>query len=74
VRVITRQTGFEFAEQLRLLVDEDYPQAEQIVLVVDNLKTHSPAHLSERFARRKRSVLPASWNGIIHRSTALGSI
>jgi hypothetical protein len=44
------QTGFELAEQLRLLVDEDYPEAEQIVLVVDNLKTHSLACLYERFA------------------------
>ncbi|HYV69288.1 MAG TPA: IS630 family transposase [Pseudolabrys sp.] len=49
VRVTARQTGFEFAEQLRLLVDEDYPEAEQLVLVVDNLKTHSPACLYERF-------------------------
>ena len=49
VRVTTRQTGWEFAEQLRLLVDEDYPQAVQIALVVDNLKTHSPACLYERF-------------------------
>ena len=49
-RVTTRQTGFECAEQLRLLVDEDYPDAEQLVLVVDNLKTHSPACLYERFA------------------------
>jgi hypothetical protein len=32
------------------LVDEDYPDAEQLVLVVDQLKTHSPACLYERFA------------------------
>jgi DDE superfamily endonuclease len=50
VRITARQTGCEFAEQLRLLVDEDYPEAEQVVLVVDNLKTHSPACLYERFA------------------------
>jgi hypothetical protein len=50
VRVPARQTGWECAEQLRLLVEEDYPKAEQVVLVVDNLKTHSPACLSERFA------------------------
>src|SRR5262249_27743941 len=50
VRVTPRQTGAEFAEQLRLLVDEDYPEAARIVLVVDNLKTHSPACLYERFA------------------------
>jgi hypothetical protein len=50
VRVTACQTGFACAEQLRLLIDEDYPEAEQIVLVVDNLKTHSPACLYERFA------------------------
>lgn len=50
VRVSARQTGLDFAEHLRLLVDEDYPEAEQIVLVVDNLKAHSPACLYERFA------------------------
>jgi hypothetical protein len=50
VRVTARQTGVECAEQLRLLVDKDYPEAEQIVLVVDNLKTHAPACLYERFA------------------------
>jgi hypothetical protein len=44
------QTGWELAEQLRLLVDENYPKAAQVVLVVNNLKTHSPAYLSERFA------------------------
>ena len=49
VRVTARQTGFEFAEQLRLLVEEEYPEAEQLVLVVDNLKTHSSACLYERF-------------------------
>jgi hypothetical protein len=49
VRVTTRQTGWEFAGQLRLLVGEDDPEAVQIVLVVDNLKTHSPACLYERF-------------------------
>jgi len=50
VRVTARQTGWEFAAPLRLLVDADSPDAEQIVLVVDNLKTHSPACLYERFA------------------------
>jgi DDE superfamily endonuclease len=49
VQVSARQTGFEFAEQLRLLVDEDYPDTKEIVLVVENLQTHSPACLYERF-------------------------
>ena len=63
VRVTERQTGFEFAEQLRLLVDEDYPEAAQLVLVVDNLKTHSPACLYERFtpAEARRIGRKVEW-------------
>lgn len=50
VRVTERRTAVDFAEQLRRLVDEDYAEAEQIVLVTDNLNTHRPACLYERFA------------------------
>ncbi len=32
VRVTDRRTRHDFAEQLRLLADEDYPQAQRIVL------------------------------------------
>jgi hypothetical protein len=49
VRVTERRTAIEFAEQLRLLVDVDYPHVECVVLVIDNLNTHSPASLYERF-------------------------
>ena len=50
VRVTDRRTKQDFAEQLHLLADEDYPDAQVIVLVVDNLNTHGPACLYERFA------------------------
>ena len=49
VRVTDRRTAQDFAEQLRILVDEDYPDADTVVLVVDNLNTHGPACLYERF-------------------------
>lgn len=49
VRVTERRTALDFAEQLRLLVEEDYPEAETIVLVTDNLNTHTPACLYARF-------------------------
>lgn len=49
VRVTDQHTGYEFAEELRLLVEEDYPDAERVVLVVDNLSTHKPSCLYERF-------------------------
>lgn len=53
VRVTERRTSVDFAEQLRILVEEDYPQAEKIVLVTDNLNTHSPAALYETFKPAK---------------------
>jgi len=50
VRVTPRRTAADFAEQLRLLVDEAYPDARKIVLVTDNLNTHHLGALYERFA------------------------
>ena len=50
VRVTERRTAVDFAEGLRMLVDIDYPEAECVVLVTDNLNTHSPACLYEAFA------------------------
>ena len=47
--VTDRRTNQDFAELLRCLSDEEYPDAEIIVLVTDNLNTHSPACLYERF-------------------------
>lgn len=49
VAVTDRRTAVDFAEQLRILVDEDYPHAERIVLVTDNLNTHHPGCLYECF-------------------------
>ncbi len=49
VDVTERKTRKDWAGQVRKLVDEDFPQAEKIVLVMDNLNTHSPASLYEAF-------------------------
>lgn len=50
VRVTDRRTKQDFAEQLRIMVDKRYPDAEVIVLVVDNLNTHGPWVLYEAFS------------------------
>jgi hypothetical protein len=50
VSVTDRRTKKDYAECLREISDELYPQAEKIVLVQDNLNTHSPASLYETFA------------------------
>ena len=49
VDVTERKTRKDWAGQVHKLVDEDFPQAEKIVLVMDNLNTHSPASLYEAF-------------------------
>ena len=50
VDVTEHKTRKDWAGQVRKLTDEDFPHAEKIVLVVDNLNTHSPASLYEAFA------------------------
>jgi hypothetical protein len=49
VRVSDRRTRLDFAHCVRQLVDVHYPAAERIVLVMDQLNTHSPASLYEAF-------------------------
>lgn len=47
VEVTERKTAADFARFLRRLSDEWYPSARKIVLVCDNLNTHTPAALYE---------------------------
>jgi hypothetical protein len=49
VEVTDRRTKKDYARCLRKIADEMYPDAEVIVLVQDNLNTHSPASLYEAF-------------------------
>jgi hypothetical protein len=46
VTVTAHRTRLDFAHAIRDLVDVQFPQAERIVLVLDNLNTHDPASLS----------------------------
>ena len=49
VTVSERRTRQDFAHVIRDLVDGHYPHAERIVLVMDQLNTHSPASLYQTF-------------------------
>jgi hypothetical protein len=49
VKVTDRRTAMDFAEVIRDLVDVHYPQAEKIVLTMDNLNTHKLASLYQAF-------------------------
>ena len=49
VEVTDRRTRSDWSRVVRKLVDEDYPDKDRIVLVMDNLNTHHPASLYEAF-------------------------
>jgi transposase len=49
-KVTDQRTCNDFAECMRDLVDEHYPDAEKIRVVLDNVSSHSQAALYQRFA------------------------
>ena len=49
VEVTDRRTKVDWAWVVKQLMDEDYPDKDRIVLVMDNLNTHHPASLYEAF-------------------------
>ena len=49
IEITERRTMQDFAHQMKWLVDEAYPEAEVIRVVMDNLNTHKPASLYETF-------------------------
>jgi hypothetical protein len=72
VTVTARRTKVDFAQQMKVLVDEHFPQAEMVTVVLDNLNTHTkgalydafPAEEAKRIADRLNFVYTpthASW-------------
>lgn len=53
VTVREHRTAVDWAEEIRYLVDVMYPDAEKIVLVMDNLNTHRPASLYKRYSPKQ---------------------
>jgi len=49
VEVTAQRTKIDFAHQMKWLVDERYPEAEVIRVVLDNLNTHARGSLYEAF-------------------------
>jgi hypothetical protein len=57
VQVTERRTARDFAEVLRWLVEELHAEARRVVLVTDNLNTHTPGCLYEALApERARAI------------------
>lgn len=50
VSVHDRRTAVEWAQEIKYLSDEMYPEAEKIILVMDNLNTHKPSSLYKAFS------------------------
>jgi DDE superfamily endonuclease len=64
ITVTTQRTGVDFAHALRELVDQAFPEAARIVLVLDNLNTHRPAALYQAFppAEARRILERIEWH------------
>jgi transposase len=64
VQVTERRTAKDFAEVVRWLVEDVHEGAEKVVLVVDNLNTHTPACLYEAFepARARAIAEKLEWH------------
>ena len=64
VTVTDRRTAKDFAQQLKALVDDQYPEADIIRLVTDNLNIHTPACLYETFApvEARRIAAKLEWH------------
>lgn len=64
ISVTAQRTGIDFAHAVRALVDQAFPAAERIVLVLDNLNTHRPASLYQAFppAEARRILERLEWH------------
>ena len=49
IKVTDRRTKMDWAECMKFIVDELYPKALKVTVVMDNLNTHTPASLYVRF-------------------------
>lgn len=50
VQVKARRTSVDYAQVVKWVCDEGYPDAEKVVVVQDNLNTHGPHSLYEAFS------------------------
>jgi len=55
--VSERRTRVDWAEQVRILLEDDYPDVPKVCLVMDNLNTHTVSSLYEKFPPEKAREL-----------------
>ena len=57
VSVRQRRTAVDSAEEVKVLLEEEYPDAEKVILICDNLNTHKYASLYKAFQAPEASEL-----------------
>jgi hypothetical protein len=62
---VTDRASADFAACMRELTDVDFPNAERIRVVLDNLSTHSPAFPASEARRVLRRLKHASWLNMV---------
>jgi len=72
VEATERRTRVDWARFIKSMLDERYPQAKKVVLVLDNLNTHRISSLYEAYPPRRRADWHNDWRSIIRRSMAVG--
>ena len=65
---------YHWAQVVKQLVDEDYPDKDRIVLVMDNLNTHHPSSLYEAFEPSRPGASRSGWRLHYRPSMAVGWI
>ena len=65
-----RRTAVDFAHQMKWLVDEAYPSAESVRVVLDNLNTHKLGSLYDAFEPVEARRI---WSSTTLQYTAVGS-
>ena len=73
VKVTDRRAAVDYAHALKDLSDMHFPGADKIVLVQDNLSTHTAASLYEAFPAAEARRLVERFDGITRPSTEAGS-
>ena len=72
MKVTDQRTKQDFAYCMKELADEFYPDAEKIIVILDNLNTHTYASLYETLSLKKLDGLLARSSSISHPNMAVG--
>lgn len=75
IKVTEQRTKLDVAECLRELVDEHYPGAKKIRVVLDNLNVHTLWTLYERYpAEQARRIASEIWSRVVYGGQAASSV